>query len=446
MRRKAAPKRVAPSWIRHLHINGTIYYSLDCRDRSWSFRRMITAEDMTDLDSRGIIEDCGLDYHQWLEEADLEDLPDDLELVIFFDSPHTKTPIGTFVSHEKGVKFACCPPEDASAAPSSDDDDPPVVVDVYPKQAFWIASESYPIHYARSHPKQEGAFLTALVHSAHEHISGQGDATGRFNYLEYRRAIDLFLHLKAMSTDIDCMMAANGAITWHIARIMHDIDLHRKERARKSDFQSFSRPSKVLDGLLCCVFFGVHLIYRERLEQVHPARRGSLLVDFRRFIQEVLLEWSDVNLLATIFLAANVTVLSALPGITTFQQTATLASTFFSLLGILIGLYHTWRHRIRTNADLDDLSEYFGGKYKTTESGLTYCTYSNTTLLASMLSVPIASLLWSVLCFVMAVSAYCFQRVNIGSKIMLGLEIGTLVLVSLFALSFFSDKLRECNK
>lgn len=94
------------------------------------------------------------------------------------------------------------------------------------------------------------------------------------------------------------MMAANGAITWHIARIMHDIDLHRKEResASKPRVQSFSRPSKVLDGLLCCVFFGVHLIYRERLEYVHPAHRASL-VDFQRFIREVLLEWSGKSML-----------------------------------------------------------------------------------------------------------------------------------------------------
>ena len=42
-------------------------------------------------------------------------------------------------------------------------------------------------------------------------------------------------------------------------------------------------------------------------------------------------------------------------GITMFQRTATLASTFFSLLGIMLGLYHTWEHRIRTNADVDDL-------------------------------------------------------------------------------------------
>ena len=92
-------------------------------------------------------------------------------------------------------------------------------------------------------------------------------------------------------------------------------------------------------------------------------------------------------------------------------------------------------------------SEYFGGKCTATESGWTYWTYSNTTLLASMLSVPITSLVWSVLCFMMAVSAYCLQRVDFGSKVMLRLEIGTFVLVSL---SFFSgdsdDKLRDSNK
>ena len=90
-------------------------------------------------------------------------------------------------------------------------------------------------------------------------------------------------------------------------------------------------------------------------------------------------------------------------------------------------------------------SEYFGGKPKTDESGLTSWTYSNTTLLASMLSVPIASLLWSVLCFMVAVSAYCLQRVDVSSRIILGLGIGTFVLLSLFALSFFSGK-RENDK
>jgi hypothetical protein len=80
---------------------------------------------------------------------------------------------------------------------------------------------------------------------------------------------------------------------------MYDIDLHQsqKEGVSKSRVQFFSSPSKMLDGLLCCVFFGVHLTYRERLEQVHPARRVSI-ADFRQFIQEVLLEWSGKSMFA----------------------------------------------------------------------------------------------------------------------------------------------------
>lgn len=80
---------------------------------------------------------------------------------------------------------------------------------------------------------------------------------------------------------------------------MYDIDLHQRQKesvSKSRGVQSISRLSKVLDGLLCCVFFGIHLTYRERLEQVHPVRRVSV-VDFRKFIQEVLLEWSGKSML-----------------------------------------------------------------------------------------------------------------------------------------------------
>jgi hypothetical protein len=100
-----------PSWKRHVHINGTIYYSLEIQDQCHLFRRMITAEDVTDPDIRSIIEDCGDEYHQWLEEADLEDLPDDLELLVHFNDPYDREPLGTFMSYQKEVKFQCCPVE-----------------------------------------------------------------------------------------------------------------------------------------------------------------------------------------------------------------------------------------------------------------------------------------------------------------------------------------------
>ena len=57
-----------------------------------------------------------------------------------------------------------------------------------------------------------------------------------------------------------------------------------------------------------------------------------------------------------------------------------------------------------------------------------------------MLSVPIASLVWSIICFMMAISAYCLQSMgtDTGRRVLLGLEIGTFVVAFPFALIFFS--------
>ena len=65
-----------------------------------------------------------------------------------------------------------------------------------------------------------------------------------------------------------------------------------------------------------------------------------------------------------------------------------------------------------------------------------------------MLSVPIASLVWSVLCFMMAVSAYCLQSIgtDAGRKVLFGLEIGVFVFVFPLSLIFFSDGWKETRQ
>jgi hypothetical protein len=67
-------------------------------------------------------------------------------------------------------------------------------------------------------------------------------------------------------------------------------------------------------------------------------------------------------------------------------------------------------------------------------------TFSNPTLLAVTLSVPIASLLWSVLCFMMAVSAYCVQSIgsDTGRRILLSFVMGIFAVLFPLALLFFS--------
>ena len=228
--------QAAPSWKQHVHINGTIYYSLETPDESWLFHRIITAEDVIDPDIRTAIEDCGHEHNEWLEEADLEDLPCDLELLVHFDDPYRREPIASFLSYQKGVKFRCYPGGDSDSesgyasssycAPSycipclislshTRSTDVPVVVEVSQKQSFWLAVESYPMHLkGRCHRNLELAFFAALTQSADgttwhhnsrrivantmgvDHIFGQGRAKGRFNYQECKRLIEMFLELK----------------------------------------------------------------------------------------------------------------------------------------------------------------------------------------------------------------------------------------------------------
>jgi hypothetical protein len=153
-----------------------------------------------------------------------------------------------------------------------------------------------------------------LLTNGPEHISGQENSKGRFNYQECRRLIQLFLELKcepvpvaepfrllvtnstviiAVSAEPECENAANGAVIWHLSRVMHDIDVHCKQReyASKLRAEPFAGPSKILDGLLSCMSFGVHIVYRERLHRAHPASHASL-ADFRTFVQANLVEWS----------------------------------------------------------------------------------------------------------------------------------------------------------
>jgi hypothetical protein len=112
-----------PTWKRHGHVNRTVYYSLETQDPRQVFRRIITA-DVTDPDTQTAIDECGDEYHEWLEEVDLEDLPYDLELPVHFDNAYRREMIGSFMSYQKQVKFTSCPrdnsdPESVYASSSS---------------------------------------------------------------------------------------------------------------------------------------------------------------------------------------------------------------------------------------------------------------------------------------------------------------------------------------
>jgi hypothetical protein len=101
------------------------------------------------------------------------------------------------------------------------------------------------------------------------------------------------------------------AVAWHISRVMIKIEAVRElyhygtKEARLYRDIAVETPTwreHLVDVLLFCVFFNSHKTYRARLESTRP--KGHVyLPDFRDLMSSLLVEWSDSNLLATVFVS-----------------------------------------------------------------------------------------------------------------------------------------------
>ena len=101
------------------------------------------------------------------------------------------------------------------------------------------------------------------------------------------------------------------ALAWHISRVMLKIETVREryhygtKKARLYRDIAVERRTwrdRLEDVLLFCVLFNSHRTYKDRLESTRP--KGHVyLPDFRELIKSLLVEWSDSNLLATVFVS-----------------------------------------------------------------------------------------------------------------------------------------------
>ncbi|KAH9073029.1 hypothetical protein EDB83DRAFT_2569193 [Lactarius deliciosus] len=173
------------------------------------------------------------------------------------------------------------------------------------------------------------------------------------------------------------------ALTWHISRIMHKIETVRERYHYEADM---ARPE---DMLLFCVLFNSHRTYRDWVESTRP--RGHIyLPDFRKSKKSLLVEWTDSNLLATVF--AFLALPSPPSSCAEYQRPCA-----------------NRQHRRRVNAD-EDASQYLPHGHR-----------AGVTLLACLLAV----LLWAVLSFTVAVATFCFVgSANAHTRTLLGTVLG----------------------
>ncbi|KAI0068628.1 hypothetical protein BV25DRAFT_1910389 [Artomyces pyxidatus] len=425
---KPSEAQIPKGWERYVHMTGTVYYY-------HPKYRFLATDDLTNWRTRVEVEDLGKDILYGLKEDGLlARLPDDMEVVIS-NADRLEGPTATLVSYKAGVKFVY---------QDGDSETTPYEITVWPKVSFWLHVEGFPMHRNLS-PNAETEFLSALAHSANEHILGHKKTTARFTDAESRRLLEIYTGLKKVLSRRPRSGALQSALAWHVGRVMFEVERYRAcfaygtKDARK--FRAVESPEVpgwvgIVEKFLCCVLFGVHQIYRGRLERMHPTVT-AFLPDFHRLMEGFIKEWGDANLLATVFVSANVGFLAIPPEITTAQRTASLTSILFAVFCIVTGVHHIWRHRLRVHADYEDVPQYFGENLKDDKE-----TYTDTTLLACFLSLPIVSLLWSILSFTVAISAFCVQGKDLSGKIVISTSLGILVVSAVTTVYFFENRWR----
>ncbi|OAX33094.1 hypothetical protein K503DRAFT_869767 [Rhizopogon vinicolor AM-OR11-026] len=395
-------------WKKFVSMTGMPYY--------FSSRlRILTPDDMMDPDIRSSLLEVFEEHIESIEEE--YELPRDSEHVLWRVSDSEPE-----LSEEEDTGRRSSSSEDSVSADPSDDfaiycasldlgskigfGEDSDEYEHHPPQSFWQHLAEYSMHYRRITPQLEAQFLCALAHGATEQVIGTGQASFPFDDHQCKSIMQVYNILKARSKE------NNGvhflpALLWHIARIMEDV-WHCRSRHR---YGIISRPendvptepswiSRYFDFMMICLLFGRHSSYHRRLEATRP--NGKVYIpEFRACMEGLVSEWTDSNLLATVFVLASVGFLS-IPDIGTIQRLSSLASTLFGLTSVTSGIHHTWRHKRKIDAEHDDAHGYvshirfFGSAM---DLRLTAC----------FLCLPIATLMWSVLSFMITIISYCFQ-------------------------------------
>ncbi|KAF8468648.1 hypothetical protein JB92DRAFT_3059075 [Gautieria morchelliformis] len=272
---------------------------------------------------------------------------------------------------------------------------------------YWANKANFPMHQPLPHGAEE-EMLAALIYFTTELVMGNTKATSPFTLTQCLEIISLYKALKH-ETKEGAQFTAEGdeRLRWFVTHVMLEICQARvKFNYGKVGAATTIEPSRVascrakrvLDIFLLILCFGGHIRYRKRFRRTHT-NAGVHLATFRASVAGTLQEWSDCNLLGTVFITANM--LFLISDLSQAQQTLVVVSTCCALASVIVGMYLAWQHRPKTEADISQAFDYL---YHATgdPSGLTFTSVS--------ICLPLVFLLWSIFTFAVAIVHFAYTN------------------------------------
>ncbi|PCH40717.1 hypothetical protein WOLCODRAFT_162479 [Wolfiporia cocos MD-104 SS10] len=325
-------------------------------------------------------------------------------------------------------------------SPASNEPAPERLLDLAYEQRsalFWKQIEAFPMHLAELPHFAEQDFMNALAYGISESIfewTNSDYTVSTFTQEKSEQLIQVYLDLKE-AADRGLKKYMVPVMAWHIARAMIKVEEDRHEhRYGKQDWQLYRSVAidgptwqvKLMDFFLSLVLFGIQRMYRLRLQGAYIKGRvdadglGDL---FEHFLDE----WADSNLLATVFIGANI---GFLANISNMQKTALLVSSVFAVMSVAIGVHHIWQHRTKVDASPEEAKHYLTHAHPLGEQ-------SNLAVIACFLALPVASLLWSIIAFAVALGSFSIHNTDARGEVLLAVALAILGTVCIATLLFF---------
>jgi len=274
-----------------------------------------------------------------------------------------------------------------------------------------------------------------MSHGATEQLLKDDEAEFHWTYRQCEQILKLHKLLKVRQRELGSRANLAPAILFNIAKAMTEVWSQRSRfrwgAHKMSDYQEkptdspveepLSTRAKVVELIAMVLLFSTHATYYERLEMARP--EGHVYVpEFRRLLEGLLVEWADSNLLSTVVVLVDVGFL-AVPNVNGFQVAAMLASILLALASVICGTYHTWQHRRNTDAEVEDAHKYVTRLREKLGPQL------DLRIMACILCLPLAALMWSVVFFMIAISALAFQTSGMPAQAVMAAILGGAVVM-----------------
>ncbi|KAK7038623.1 hypothetical protein R3P38DRAFT_2906754 [Favolaschia claudopus] len=390
-------------WKKHTNFTGIVYWTSDDG-------KLVTTDDAGDERTRARIMHEYREYWNWFDAIDDEDA----EMHVYNVNMQTRI---TFASWKLGEIYKCGEGEDE--------------LRTLHRSQSWDYFWEFAKHRTRLPPALEQEFIDAMTLIMNGScFQREGEAL----YGTPLRRTTAEAHLGGVSSSAKLATTPTTtttgdlvpALVYHMGQVMFSVSTARSRAQRaQHPMTSTSTPTqatvRMWDLLIGLMLLANHRKYRGRLSAVMSSKGAIKLPAFRAMVRSLLAEWGESNLVAAVILSVNVAFLG-IQTLTNLQRTASIVSSLFALMSLIIGLHRVWQHREKTEVDREDARSYL--YFFNLNLNLLFATHGgpgshmykapptplDLTFTAALLAVPRAALQWAVLVFAFAVGAYAFKH------------------------------------